>query len=204
MNDLDRELLSAIQNSEATSAELGKQEAPPVSLASVERRKSSGRRGRAQYGLLAALLVVVLGVLSLVFSSAEDAVIYSVTTDKLLADVPKYEGRAVRVEGDLVSGSLRYRAEPCEYRFSIQKGEKTLPVRYEACIVPDTFKDVPDTVVQVTAEGKLTSEGHFQATNIMAKCPSKYEMQERAKKGEAAPHAMTAPRPLESDADPAR
>lgn len=200
MNDLDRELLSAIQNSEATSAELGNREAPPVSLPSAASGGAPRKRPRAQYGLLAALLVVVLGVLSLVFTSAEEAVIYSVTTDKLLADVAKYEGRSVRVEGDLVSGSLRYRAEPCEYRFSIQKGSSTLPVRYEACIVPDTFKDVPDTVVQVTAEGKLTPEGHFQATNIMAKCPSKYEMQERAKKGEAAPHAMTPPRPLDESA----
>jgi cytochrome c-type biogenesis protein CcmE len=41
----------------------------------------------------------------------------------------------------------------------------------------------------VTAEGKLTDSGHFEASNIMAKCPSKYEMKERAKGGEQAPHA---------------
>ena len=40
---------------------------------------------------------------------------------------------------------------------------------------PDTFRDVPEGGVLVTAEGTLTSEGHFQATNIMAKCTSKYD-----------------------------
>jgi cytochrome c-type biogenesis protein CcmE len=47
--------------------------------------------------------------------------------------------------------------------------------------------------VSVTAEGKLTDEGHFAATAIMAKCPSKYEMQNRAAMGEKAPHDTMAP-----------
>jgi cytochrome c-type biogenesis protein CcmE len=48
---------------------------------------------------------------------------------------------------------------------------------------------MPGMDVSVTAEGKLTEAGNFEASNIMAKCPSKYEMKDRAKSGEAAPHA---------------
>jgi cytochrome c-type biogenesis protein CcmE len=42
--------------------------------------------------------------------------------------------------------------------------------------------------VKVSATGRLTPEGHFEATQILAKCPSKYEMKDRQTRGEAAPH----------------
>jgi len=127
-------------------------------------------------------------VLTLVFTSAEEAVIYSVKTDELLREKERYLGRSVRVEGDLVPGTLRYRAEPCEYRFTMQKSGQPLNVRYPQCVIPDTFRDVPGQDVMVTAEGSLTPEGYFEATHIMAKCPSKYEMENRAKKGETMPN----------------
>jgi cytochrome c-type biogenesis protein CcmE len=44
--------------------------------------------------------------------------------------------------------------------------------------------------VKVTVEGKLQADGHFEATLVMAKCPSKYDMREKAKNGEKAPHSM--------------
>lgn len=192
MGDLDQELQKAISDSEqqakeeadrASTSQRGA-DAPPV-LAPARELESP----RRNWGLLLALLVVAGAILTLVFSSAEDAAIYSVTTDDLVSHASKYEGRNVRVEGALVKGSLRHRAEPCEYRFAMEKNGAQLPVRYAECIVPDTFRDVPDMDVLVTAEGKLDPSGHFQATNIMAKCPSKYEMQQKAAKGEAAPHA---------------
>jgi cytochrome c-type biogenesis protein CcmE len=97
-------------------------------------------------------------------------------------------GRAVRVEGTLKKGSLMRRDQPCEYRFTIAKSGTELPVRYARCIVPDTFRDMPGMDVTVIAEGTLEQAGHFEASSIMAQCPSKYEMQEKAKKGEVAPH----------------
>ncbi|HEX2671830.1 MAG TPA: cytochrome c maturation protein CcmE, partial [Polyangiaceae bacterium] len=88
----------------------------------------------------------------------------------------------------LVKGSLMRRDQPCEYRFNLSKGGATLPVRYAQCIVPDTFRDMPGMDVMVTAEGKLDSAGNFEASNIFAKCPSKYEMKEMQKGGAKAPH----------------
>jgi len=138
---------------------------------------------------LIALLVAVGAMLALVFSSVDDAAIYSLTVDKVVQDKASLSGRNLRVEGDLVKGTLRHRAEPCEYRFTLTRGGKELPVRYAECVIPDTFRDVPDMDVQVTAEGELTEEGYLEATHIMAKCPSKYEMQQKKARGEAAPHA---------------
>jgi cytochrome c-type biogenesis protein CcmE len=194
MGDLDKELRDALNDSEAQSNETSRdaQETPAVSLSAGDARIQSSSEGnpKRNIGLLVGLLVVAAGILTLVFTSVDDAAIYSVTTDQLVTKKSEFLGRNVRVEGDLVSGSLRHRKEPCEYRFSVEKNGQTLPVRYPACIVPDTFKDVPGIEVQVTAEGKLNEEGYFEATHIMAKCPSKYEMQQRAAKGEEAPHDM--------------
>ncbi len=186
MADLDQELRDALAESE----EQAHGEAPAVSVASERSDSQEQEAPRRNIGLLVALLAAAAGILTLVFTSVDDAAIYSMTTDKLLEEKSEYLGKSVRVEGDLVSGSLRHRKEPCEYRFDIERNGARLAVRYPECIVPDTFKDVPGIEVQVTAEGKLTDEGHFAASHIMAKCPSKYEMQQRAAKGESAPHAM--------------
>ncbi len=155
-----------------------------------DRQRTNQEAPKRSIGLLIALLVMGGGILTLVLTSVDEAAVYSVTTDQLMQDKERFAGRNLRVEGQLVKGSLRHRAEPCEYRFSVEKGGEKLPVRYAACIVPDTFRDVPDMDVQVTAEGKLTEEGYFEATHIMAKCPSKYEMRKRQAQGESAPHAV--------------
>ena len=55
------------------------------------------------------------------------------------------------------------------------KNGAVLDVRYPQCVVPDTFRDRPEAEVGVTAEGRLQRDGSFEATQIMAKCPSKYE-----------------------------
>ncbi len=198
MSDIDKELEEAIAENETSldpggpaQARSGARAEPSAEggLVSDPPRRSA-EPAKRNVGLLVALLVVGAAILGLVLSSVDDAAVYSVTTDKLLAEKDRYAGRTLRVEGDLVKGSLRHRAEPCEYRFSIHKQDEVLPVRYAACVVPDTFRDVPDMDVQVTAEGKLTEEGYFEASHIMAKCPSKYEMQQRKAKGESAPHGV--------------
>jgi cytochrome c-type biogenesis protein CcmE len=186
MTDLDEELRRAIADSEAESSQPTAVAADALPPRTAGPARGTGRRN---LGLLLGLLVMGGGILTLVLGSADKAAIYSVPTDQLVAQRDEYAARTVRVEGMLVKGSLLHRAEPCEYRFSIEKNGARLPVRYAHCVVPDTFRDVPDMDVEVTAEGKLTPEGHFEASQIMAKCPSKYEMRQRAAGGEKAPHA---------------
>jgi cytochrome c-type biogenesis protein CcmE len=92
------------------------------------------------------------------------------------------------VLGTLVPGTLARRSEPCEYKFKMKKNDTEVTVLYPQCVVPDTFRDVPGVNVEVTAEGQLASNGTFHATQIMAKCPSKYEMRGKSGQGQTAPH----------------
>jgi cytochrome c-type biogenesis protein CcmE len=137
-------------------------------------------------------------VLALVFTSFKGSAIYSMGVDQLLKEQAKYGARNVRVKGMLVKGTLSRRDNPCEYRFKLQENKQVLSVEYPQCVVPDTFRDMPGMDVEVTAEGKLGASGAFEATAIMAKCPSKYEMQQKSMSGEAAPHVGQQASPLQT------
>lgn len=142
-------------------------------------------------GLLLALAVMAALVGALVLKSFNNSAVYAKTVDQLMVSKDKLVGRAVRVEGILVHGSLLKRDKPCEYRFKMAKNGATLDVRYPQCVVPDTFQDRPETDVGVTAEGKLLADGTFEATQIMAKCPSKYEKEQQS--GKKGPVGMAEP-----------
>jgi cytochrome c-type biogenesis protein CcmE len=139
-----------------------------------------------------AVIVTLLGaaVAFLVFgSTASDAFVYSKLVNEVMTDPAQFAGRELRVEGQLKQGSIKFREEPCEWRFVIEKAGKEMPVQFPQCVVPDTFRD--GMGISVTVQGKLTADGGFLANQVVPRCPSKYEMQQRKNKGEAMPHAAT-------------
>jgi cytochrome c-type biogenesis protein CcmE len=172
---LDQELAEALDghDEEPTST-------PGVSKP-AEPPKQAPRRSR-NLGMLVTLLVMVAAVTTFFFVGLKPAAIYASPVDQLMASRDKFIGRKVRVEGDLVPGSLQKREQPCEYRFTIHGPKEKLPVRYAQCVIPDTFRDVPEGGVQVTVEGALTKEGTFEASLVMAKCASKYDPKEHKMK----------------------
>ena len=168
----------------------------PKDLEPVEVDPSAGKRERegiAPVVKIGIVFVVLGAALSLLMfgSEASDALVYSKLVNEVLVKPEDFKNRELRVEGDLKQGSIQFREQPCEYRFVIGKEGKEMPVRFPQCIVPDTFKD--GLGVQVSVQGRLTNEGYFLANKVIAKCPSKYEMQERQKAGEKMPHAMPSP-----------
>ena len=154
------------------------------------RREEEADPERSKKGLIL-LLGLVMGaalIASMALFGMKDNAIYSKPVDQLVAEKAKFTDKQVRAEGNLVHGSLVKRDSPCEYRFTIQKNGVQVPVRFPQCVVPDTFRDVPDMDVGVTVEGELRADNTFDATTVLAKCPSKYEMKERAGRGEKMPH----------------
>jgi cytochrome c-type biogenesis protein CcmE len=186
MSDIDDELAKAVEESEADEAArpVVVPEASPAAVAKKPRR---------ELVLLGALLVIAGAILTLVMTSFDGAAIYSKSVDELVAQKDTLAKRNLRVQGTLVKGTLAKRDTPCEYRFRMQKNGAQIEVRYPQCVVPDTFRDVPNVDVDVTATGKLASDGHFQASEIMAKCPSKYDMKQKAASGLKAPHGALTP-----------
>ncbi len=143
--------------------------------------------------LVIGLVMAVAGIVAVVMTTMKDTAVYAKPVDQLLANQAQFvanaahAARPVRVEGNLVHGSLVKRDQPCEYRFRMQKNGAELAVRYAQCVVPDTFRDVAGMDVGVTVEGELLADGAFEASTVLAKCPSKYEMKQRASQGEMMP-----------------
>jgi cytochrome c-type biogenesis protein CcmE len=97
---------------------------------------------------------------------------------------PKAYSKNLRVAGNVVPGSIE-RSGP-NATFTLVELNKTLRVNYEGAEPPpDAFKDD----AQALAIGTFGRDGTFHATQLQAKCASKYAP---AKPG-AAPTGNTAP-----------
>jgi cytochrome c-type biogenesis protein CcmE len=117
---------------------------------------------------------LVLGVAGyLMASSIKDTGVYYMTptelTAKLQAD-PSFVNAGVKVGARVVPGSVQRVAGGKEYAFRVTDGSHTFPVVYRG-IAPDTFTDSVDVVVA----GRMGTDGTFQATELLAKCASRYE-----------------------------
>lgn len=171
-NDLDQKL----------EAELASEIASPRTTRS--REASAGLPPWLKVGLVLGLLAGVV-VFTLLGTDAGDAFVYSKPVAEVMADPAAFAGRDLRVEGDLQQGSVRFREDPCEWRFTIARDGVEMPVSFPQCIVPDTFRD--DYGIIVTVQGRL-EDGVFVASELVPRCPSKYE--ERLEAGESMPDHM--------------
>jgi cytochrome c-type biogenesis protein CcmE len=184
--------LQAPHSHDGSQVEAAPADGQPRAVEVPIRRDRNGASGTASSGTnrvtVIVLCMVTAGVIAAVLGGMQNAGIFAKKVDSLLSERGKFVGKPVRAEGLLVHGTLVKRDSPCEYRFSIQVNEKVMPVRFPQCVVPDTFRDVEGTDVSVTVEGKLLDDNSFEATNVLAKCPSKYEMKQRQSQGEAKPH----------------
>ncbi len=117
--------------------------------------------------LAVAAAVAISGISYLVIGGLKEAGIYWVDVGELLSS-PELKGKRVRVEGEVVPGSVR-KGEKLE--FEITDGEKSLPVVYGGP-VPSLFREGRPVVV----EGRyVPKQGVFRADMLLTKCPSKYE-----------------------------
>jgi cytochrome c-type biogenesis protein CcmE len=123
------------------------------------------RTGRFVVGGI--IIAVVLG--GLVLSGVRQSVVYFVTPSELRPATGQTAGRAYRLGGMVVLGSLRADPATLRYDFVLTDGKATLPVRFRG-IPPDLFAEGRGAVV----EGTLGADGTFQASTIMAKHSEEY------------------------------
>ena len=124
--------------------------------------------------LIITLAVAACGIGFLVYSSIGHTQYYK-TVDELMASPIDSVGKTGRVHGYVESGSIEERIiqQKTVRTFVLENKGKRIMVRHEGP-APDTFKDKSEVV----ARGKViekNGEYSLQATEIMAKCPSKYQ-----------------------------
>jgi cytochrome c-type biogenesis protein CcmE len=95
--------------------------------------------------------------------------------DKALGDLGRLKNRRLRLHGNVVKGTIQKKKGALNYRFAIHARGRWVEVTYRG-LVPDTFKDC----AEVVAKGQFSPDGKtFAATDITAKCPSKYSEKQR-------------------------
>lgn len=116
-----------------------------------------------------AILVVVGAFGFLGFNAFKSASMYYLTPSELLAKGEDAYNDEVRLSGTVVDGTIERDADNV-LRFTVADDSVTIPVVYQG-VVPDTFKEGAEVVV----EGELGAGRIFEASSLLAKCPSKYE-----------------------------
>ncbi len=114
-------------------------------------------------------LIILLVVAYLFWSGMKDSSVYFLTVEEFFAQIDRMEGKGTRINGDIVPGSIKWDAPNLLLTFQLTDGKNLLNVRHKG-VAPDTFQEGLSVVV----EGKYEN-GTFNATQIMTKCPSKYE-----------------------------
>lgn len=126
------------------------------------------RRSGKQMKFLAGGAVVVLVIAYLVFSSMQGATAPYLTVGEVKAAAQSQ--RLVRVSGAVVGDTIEWDAHNVVLKFNLSDDTGSLPVMYKG-LRPDMLLDG----ATATAEGKMGADGTFQASQILLKCPSKYE-----------------------------
>lgn len=128
--------------------------------------------GNGRIKLIVAGAIIIAGVSYLMISGISQTTVYYYKLSELMADNSNHQG-GVRVNGHVVAGSIQREPKTMTVNFVMTEGGAKIPVSYSG-IVPDTFKDESEVVV----EGTLAADrSAFKAHTLLAKCPSKYESQ---------------------------
>ncbi|MEC3949374.1 cytochrome c maturation protein CcmE [Sphingobium sp. HWE2-09] len=118
--------------------------------------------------LALAALVALLGAGLLAASALKDeaAYFYAPNDVKTKGVEP---GKAIRLGGMVVKGSLTRAADGVTIRFNVTDGKATVSATFSG-IAPDLFKEGSGVV----AEGSFNGQGTFVATNLLAKHDERY------------------------------
>ncbi len=111
----------------------------------------------------------------LMASSARETAVYYLTPTELqtrLAADPSFREVGMKIGANVVRGSIVRLPGGRELSFRMTDGTVEYPVVYRG-VPPDTFTDTEEVEVVVT--GRLDETGTFQATELLAKCASRYE-----------------------------
>ncbi len=132
------------------------------------------RKNRSTTRFFAAGGVLVLAVAFLIYNGMQgESASFYMTVAELHTNTDAAAGKQIRVGGDVVPGTIVKAGVGEELRFEITDGVSNVPVVYDGA-APDIFADH----AEVIATGTLGPDGTFVATELLTKCPSRFETQD--------------------------
>ena len=114
--------------------------------------------------------VIIAAIGYLMFSGATGNTAYYLTVPELHQQLAQVQGTALRVSGKVTDDPIHWDVQSLSLVFTMGEGTARVPVRYKG-VKPDMFQPGAEVIV----EGQVSSDGVLTASNLMARCPSKYE-----------------------------
>ena len=120
---------------------------------------------------LIGVLVIILGVgaaAAVAFRSLNENMLFFVSpSDVKEQSLPA--GKRFRLGGLVSDGSVSRAADSLAVTFAVNDGAESVDVRFDG-ILPDLFREGQGII----AIGELTTDGHFEASEVLAKHDEKY------------------------------
>lgn len=113
-------------------------------------------------------LVLVFAFAALMYSTMGESLEYYKKVDEVMVNPAEWQGKALQLHG--YAKSIGRKPDTLDYRFDIESNGQVVRAFYTG-VTPDTFKEDSEVVVK----GRLSDDNTFHATEIIAKCPSKYD-----------------------------
>jgi cytochrome c-type biogenesis protein CcmE len=140
-------------------------------------------------------VLIAAAVVYLIWSSATASAQYFLTVDEIQVRGAEYAGRELKVSGAVIGETIQYDAEELRLEFSVAHMPGTqqevdaqggmAAVLHEAVIDPSRNRlkvvyigvqpDLLRNEAQAIMTGKLGDDGIFYATELLLKCPTRYE-----------------------------
>ncbi len=130
---------------------------------------------KAGHKFMLGATVIVASVGFLMYEGVRETGIYFLTPTELASKAaadPTFHEVGIKVGARVVPGSVQRDVAGQTIDFRITDGAHTYPVTYRG-LVPDTFTDAEE--IEVIVEGRLGQDGVLRATDVLAKCGSRYE-----------------------------
>jgi cytochrome c-type biogenesis protein CcmE len=140
-------------------------------------------------------VLIIAAVVYLIWSSATASAQYFLTVDEVKSRGADYMGRELKVSGAVIGESIQYDSDKLKLEFTVahMPGSQTeidalggmAAVLHEATIDPTRSRiqvvyigvqpDLLRNEAQAIMTGKLGEDGIFYATELLLKCPTRYE-----------------------------
>jgi cytochrome c-type biogenesis protein CcmE len=130
---------------------------------------------KAGHKFLVGAGIIVASVVLLIAQGVKETGVYFLTPSELAAKTTAdstFYDVGLKMGAKVVPGSIRRDDANRQVDFQVSDGVQSYPVTYRG-LVPDTFTDASD--IEVIVEGRLGRDGVFRATEVLAKCGSRYE-----------------------------
>ncbi len=141
----------------------------PALAAPTEEKESLRPRRRLPLSFMIGGLAILAAVIYLVYANTQANAVYYMTVSEL-KNCSTCMTQSVRVAGVVQQGSIVRDDQKQLVTFDITQGGQRLAVTYNG-VVPDIFRPG----IEVVVEGHYTGQRPFQAQNLLAKCPSKFQ-----------------------------